>query len=198
MAHHVYPWWLGYFLASPIRKLRHNPDTILSPYVREGMTILEPGPGMGFFTLELARRVGNKGRVVAIDIQQKMLNSLRRRAQRRRVSERIDFRLARSDGMGTSDLNGKVDFVLAFAVVHELPDAGHFLRESFSALKSGGKLLFSEPSNVINEAEFEKSLVLARKAGFSVAEMPTIQSSISAVLVKDAPRRNRRMKKGDG
>jgi predicted methyltransferase len=61
--HRVCPWWLGYLLASPLRRLRHDPSPILAPYLREGMTVLEPGPGMGFFTLELARRVGPSGRV---------------------------------------------------------------------------------------------------------------------------------------
>ncbi len=51
----VCPWWAGYFLASPLRQLFQDPAKILAPYVREGMTVLEPGPGMGFFTLELAR-----------------------------------------------------------------------------------------------------------------------------------------------
>ena len=50
MVHRVCPWWLGYFLASPIRQwLGQDPIKILSPYVREGMIVLEPGPGMGFF-----------------------------------------------------------------------------------------------------------------------------------------------------
>jgi predicted methyltransferase len=62
MSRRICPWWLGYFLASPLRRwLRHDPTKILAPYVREGMTVFEPGPGMGFFTLELARRVGASG-----------------------------------------------------------------------------------------------------------------------------------------
>ena len=59
--HRVCPWWVGYILASPIRKLTHDPAGILAPFVRAGMTVLEPGPGMGFFTLELARLVGPTG-----------------------------------------------------------------------------------------------------------------------------------------
>jgi len=44
MAHRVCPWWIGYLLASPLRRwLGQDPAKILSPYVREGMTILEPG-----------------------------------------------------------------------------------------------------------------------------------------------------------
>jgi len=54
MAHRVCPWWLGYLLASPLRRLLQDPAAIVGPYVREGMTVLEPGPGMGFFTLAMA------------------------------------------------------------------------------------------------------------------------------------------------
>ena len=185
MAHDVCPWWLGYFLASPIRKLRHDPAAILEPYVREGMMVLEPGPGMGFFTLEIARKIGAAGRVIAVDVQQRMIDSLRRRAQRRGVSDRIELRLAMSDTMGISDLIEKVDFVLAFAVVHEMPDAAKFFAESFMALKPGGKLLFSEPSDHITAREFEKSLALAQRVGFFLKGSPAISSSISAELVKN-------------
>jgi hypothetical protein len=54
----VYPWWLGYLLVSRMRRLSQDPGKVLAPYVREGMTVLEPGPCMGFFTLELARLAG--------------------------------------------------------------------------------------------------------------------------------------------
>jgi predicted methyltransferase len=67
-AHRVCPWWIGYLLASPIRKLAQDPKGILSPLVSEGMTVVEPGPGMGFFTFELAKLIGPSGRVIAVDI----------------------------------------------------------------------------------------------------------------------------------
>jgi ubiquinone/menaquinone biosynthesis C-methylase UbiE len=184
MAHDVCPWWLGYLLASPIRKLFYNPSSILAPFVHEGFTVFEPGPGMGFFTLEMARMVGKNGRVVAVDIQPKMIENLARKVQRQGLANRIDLRLANSTGMGINDLTGKVDFILAFAVVHELPDSSLFFKESFAALKPGGRLLFSEPSNHIEQPEFSKSLDLARKAGFKVESMPTIRSNQSVVLVK--------------
>ena len=50
------------------------------------MTVLEPGPGMGFFTLELARIVGPEGRVVAVDVQPKMVEGLQKRARRAGLS----------------------------------------------------------------------------------------------------------------
>ena len=51
MADRVCPWWLGYFLASPIRKLVHDPRSILEAYVKSGMTALDIGCAMGFFSL---------------------------------------------------------------------------------------------------------------------------------------------------
>lgn len=53
---------MGYLLASRLRRwMEGDPTQILSPYVREGMTVLEPGPGMGFFTIPMARLVGERG-----------------------------------------------------------------------------------------------------------------------------------------
>ena len=69
MGKRVCPWWLGYLLASRIRRwISDDPRKLLAPYVREGMTVFEPGPGMGYFTVELARLVGPVGRVVAVDV----------------------------------------------------------------------------------------------------------------------------------
>ena len=88
MANRVCPWWIGYLLASPLRRwLGQDPAKILSPYVREAMTVLEPGPGMGFFTIPLARLVGPSGRVIAVDLQPKMIESLKRRASKAGVLE---------------------------------------------------------------------------------------------------------------
>lgn len=64
MAEHVCPWWIGHLLASPLRKLWQDPHAILAPFVAAGMTALEPGPGVGFFTLELARLVGRGGQAL--------------------------------------------------------------------------------------------------------------------------------------
>ncbi len=76
MSHRVCPWWIGYLLASPIRRWLQDPGAIVGPYVSEGMIVLEPGPGMGFFTLEIARRVGPQGRVIAVELQPRLLFSL--------------------------------------------------------------------------------------------------------------------------
>jgi SAM-dependent methyltransferase len=135
----------------------------------------------------MAQMVGRGGRVVAVDIQPQMIENLQSKAQRAGVAAQVECRLAGPSAMGTKDLAGKVDFVLAFAVVHELPDAKGFFNESFVALKRGGRLLYSEPSNHIDKLEFEKSLNFARQAGFVLESIPMIKSNQSAVLMKRLP-----------
>ena len=87
-SHGVCPWWVD-FLATPFRRLMQDPVPIVTPYVHAGMTVLEPGPGMGFFTLELARLVGPSGHVIAVDVQPQMIAGLRRRARRAGLLDRI-------------------------------------------------------------------------------------------------------------
>ncbi|MBK7711908.1 MAG: methyltransferase domain-containing protein [Bacteroidales bacterium] len=59
-----------------LRRLMHKPAKILSPFIKEGMTVLDMGCGPGFFTAELARLVGEKGKVIAADLQQEMLDKM--------------------------------------------------------------------------------------------------------------------------
>jgi ubiquinone/menaquinone biosynthesis C-methylase UbiE len=180
----VCPWWLGPILASPLRKLVQDPAVILGPHVREGMTVLEPGPGMGFFTLEAARRVGEGGRVVAVDLEPRMLAGLRRRAAKAGLEGRIETRTARRESLGVDDLAGRVDLALAFLVVHELPDQGRFFSELRAALAPGGKVLVIEPRGHVAPASFEASMAAAARAGLrrTPEPGPRVWRSLTAIL----------------
>ncbi len=183
-SHHVCPWWIGYLLASPVRRILQQPAELLAPHVRQGMTVLEPGPGMGFFTLELARLVGSSGRVIAVDVQPRMIAALRRRAAKAGVLDRLDTRLASPDSMGLADLAGLVDFTLAFAVVHELPAAAPFFRQVAEASKPGAQLLFAEPAGHVTASAFDAEIQAARDAGFALVDSPSVRRSRTALLAK--------------
>jgi SAM-dependent methyltransferase len=155
---------------------------VLAAHVRQGMTVLEPGPGMGFFTLELARLAGPSGRVIAVDIQSRMLDGLRRRAAKAGVLERLDARLAARDSLGIADLAGAVDFTLAFAMVHELPAPAPFFREVAGASKPGARLLFAEPAGHVTPFRFDEELQAARDAGFTLVESPSVRRCRAALL----------------
>jgi len=182
MAERVCPWWLGYFHLGPIRKIFENPRKILSPLVKKGMKILEPGCGMGFFTLEAARLAGPEGRVYAVDLQPRMIGALERRVRRARLAGTVEARICPADTMGVSDLDGSIDLVLAFCLVHEVPDAERFFREVRQALRPGGCCVVLEPAGHVSEEAFESTLEAARGAGLSVTAGPDVYKSHTAVL----------------
>jgi len=181
----VCPAWLGSFLASPIRKLIHNPQAILTPYVKEGMTVLDIGCGMGFFSIPLAQMVGPSGKVICVDMQEKMLKGLEKRAQEAGVSTRIETRLCYQNTIGLQDFAEKINFGLAFAVVHEVPDPSRFLAELFATIAPSGTVLLAEPKGHVSENEFTITVSMAQQQGFSVMERPQIFRSRSVLLRKE-------------
>jgi len=185
MGNRVCPWYLGYLLANPLRRLIQNPEEILGGHVKESMTVLEVGPGMGFFSLPMAHLAGESGRVVCVDLQERMLKALMKRAERAGLSARILTRLCTGSSLQIEDLAGKIDFALAFAVLHEVPDPKQFLREIFESLRKGGILLLSEPKGHVTKEDFEVSRAIAHGIGFRVAGRPDIRRSHSLLLSKD-------------
>jgi len=184
VARHVCPFWIGYFLINPLRKLVESPEKLLSAFVQEGMTVLEPGCGMGYFTLPLARLVGPLGRVVAVDLQPRMLRALERRAVRTGLRDRIELRLAGRENLGLGDLAGAVDFAAALYVVHEVPDQAAFFAEVHSTLRPGGRLLVVEPKGHVSAGAFDRTLAAARGAGFDIGDVLVRGGGRSALLVR--------------
>jgi ubiquinone/menaquinone biosynthesis C-methylase UbiE len=184
MARLVCPPWVGYLLLNPLRKLLENPDKILGRFVREGMVVLEPGCGMGYFTLPLARMVGPKGRVVAVEIQSKMLSILERRARKAALLDRIELHQAGAEGLGVEDLLGRVDFAVALHMVHEIPDQSSFFNDVWRALKPGGKLLVVEPRGHVSQDQFEQTVAAAEKIGFEPEAVSSKVGGREALLTK--------------
>ena len=169
-------------LVNPIRRLLENPLAILGPFVREGMTVLEIGPGMGYYSLPLARMVGKSGRVVCVDIQEKMLRGLRRRAIKADLIDRITPVLASQDSLGLAAHQSTIDFAFLFAVVHEVPDKGKFFEAVYRTMKPDGTLLFSEPNGHVKEGDFQKSVELASSKGFAVVKSVDIWRYTSVLM----------------
>lgn len=161
----VCSWHHGHALLNPLRKLVQNPVRLLGPFVQRGMKILEVGPGMGFFTIPLARLAGPDGLVYAVDIQKEMLDGLRKRAVKAGFVKNIECRLTSPETLGVSDLAGGIDFLLAFAVVHEIPDRKGFFKEAFQSLKPGGKFLIADPLSRCTPEEFQGFIRDALSAG---------------------------------
>ena len=180
--HHVCPVWAGYFLASPFRAIFQNPRKILVPYVNQGMHVLDVGCAMGYFSLPLARLVGTNGRVICVDLQQRMLDSLLRRARRKKLDKSIEVRLCGSSSLSVADLAGRIDFALAFAVVHEVSDPSRLFTEIHTVLKPESRVIVAEPKGRVTIPQFEKSIATAEACGFDVVETPKISRSLAVIL----------------
>lgn len=108
MENRVCPWWIGYFLLSPLRKLRQDPEKILAPLVSEGMTCLDAGSAMGYFSLPMARLACPGGRVYCVDLQERMLATLRKRAARAGLDNTVRTIKAAGASLNIDDLKDSV------------------------------------------------------------------------------------------
>jgi ubiquinone/menaquinone biosynthesis C-methylase UbiE len=176
---HVCPWWFAYTFDNFLRRLVHDPRKIFAFLVREGMTVLDVGCGMGYFSIGLAGMVGASGRVIAVDLQEKMLSVLRQRAGKAGVGGRIVTHRCRDDDL---ELRDPVDFALAFWMVHETPDAESFFRQVAAAMKRKSLLLIAEPAFHVTAGEFARIVESARSAGLRRREAPTVRFSRAALF----------------
>jgi len=176
---HVCPWWLAYTFDNPLRRILHPPEKVLSGLVSQGQTVLDIGCGMGHFSLGMARMVGEHGRVIALDLQDQMLDRVRRRAEEQRLSDRLILNKGEVAGL---DMRGEVDFALAFWMVHEVPDQHAFFQSVKGLLKPDGRLLVAEPKIHTSEADLIGSLKIAADAGLRVIANPDISFSRTALL----------------
>jgi 2-polyprenyl-3-methyl-5-hydroxy-6-metoxy-1,4-benzoquinol methylase len=178
----VCPWWLGYLLVSPLRRFLYNPEEILRPYIKEGMNVLDVGCGMGFFSLPIARMIGETGRVVCVDLQERMIKGLIKRAKKAGLADRIDARTCRQNSLEVNDISGKIDFALAFALVHEVPDKESLFSEIYDTLKQDGKLLIVEPKGHVSKKDFGKTISIAEGVGLEALSSIT-ESHIGKAVV---------------
>ena len=185
MKDHVCPWWVGYLLLNPLRKIFQNQKKILSPYISQGMTVLDYGCAMGFFSLPLAKLVKKNGKVICIDLQQKMINILIKRATKAKMINKIKTRLSNNKNFGLYDLSNKIDFVLLFSVVHEVNDKKRLFSQIYNVMKKDSKILIAEPIGHVSNNDFKKSISIAENTGLQKINNPEIKHSHSVLLCKN-------------
>jgi tRNA A58 N-methylase Trm61 len=176
---HVCPWWCCFTFDNPIRRLFQNPYQLLSPYVDDGSTVMDIGPGMGYFTIPLCKLVGKKGRVIAIDIQERMLVELRNRASRVGITDNLITHLSKPTEFG---INEKADFILAFWMIHEVPDQTQFFTNVKMLMNSEARFLIAEPLIHVTSKMFNLTLEKATGVGLKLKETPKISFSRTALF----------------
>lgn len=178
----VCPVELADSLDSKIRRYLQNPQKILKPFVREGMKVLDIGCGPGFFSIELAKMIGDSGKVFAVDLQEGMLQKIRNKIKGTNLEERIYLVKSEQDKFTVPE---KVNFILAFYMVHEVPDKNKLFEALINILDKKGNFLLVEPKLFhVSQKEFNITLQMAEKAGFIISKGPKLLFSFSALLNK--------------
>jgi ubiquinone/menaquinone biosynthesis C-methylase UbiE len=178
---HICPWWLAYTFDNPLRRYLHDPQAIVNAYLQEGMTAIDIGCGMGYFSRSMAKIVGEAGKVISADLQQEMLDVTRKRSEKDGVAQRIRFVRVKEDDILVTD---EVDFALAFWMVHEVSDTKNFFLQVYKILKPTGTFLIAEPRIHVSNIRFEEILSFARESGFTISDTPRIRFSRAVALKK--------------
>lgn len=175
-------------LDTRFRRFLYRPDRLVERYVKVGNRVLDFGCGPGFFTREFARRVGDNGSVIAVDLQEEMLRILQEKMEREGLMPRIRTHQCAPDTLGLPpELNGTIDVAFAVFVVHEVPDPQKLFREISSLLVPGGLFFYSDPPFIVSGREFRTHLAEAESAGFQVVERRLFFVNRAAVLQKVTP-----------
>jgi predicted methyltransferase len=130
------------WLERPEREREERPQQVIDALgIRKGQTVADLGAGSGYFSFRMAPKVGTEGKVLAVDIQEEMLNVVRQRAQREGIKNVVAMRSTTSDAKLPS---ASVDLLLMVDVYHELEYPYEVMQSVVRALKPGGRVALVE------------------------------------------------------
>jgi ubiquinone/menaquinone biosynthesis C-methylase UbiE len=153
------PEFLANAIDNPLRhKIQPPEQTPLRHGIEPGMTVLEVGPGNGTYTMATARRLGDKGKLVAIDIEPKMIDRVKRRIEKEGLKN-IDAQVA--DVYDLPFENGYFDVIYMITVISEIPDPIRAMKECYRVLSPSGTLVFSE---LLFDPDYPRASTLVRMA----------------------------------
>jgi SAM-dependent methyltransferase len=134
------PAALSWVVNNPIRR-RYMRPVLDRVGIGPGERVLELGPGPGAFTVEAARRVGPEGRLIAVDIQPKMIAQVEKQVQEAGLTN-VETHVASACALPLDDAS--VDRTFLITVLPEIPDQDLALAELHRVLRPGGVLSITE------------------------------------------------------
>ncbi len=158
-----------------------NPVALAS--LQEGDIVLDLGSGAGFDCFLAANRVGERGRVIGVDMTQEMLEKARENARRAEYGN-VEFRLGEIENLPLAD--DSVDVVISNCVINLSPDKKRVFAETFRVLRPGGRLMVSDIVLLKELPDFIKDSIEAYIGCLSGAMMKDIYvGTIQSVGFRD-------------
>jgi len=181
-------------MEDPSRAGWQKPEEVVRALsLRPGQAACDVGAGPGYFTFPVARAVGETGRVHAVDVDPRILDSLRQRLRRTDLRN-VTPVLALSDDPLLPP--AACDLVLIVDTYHHFPDGPAYLRRLARSLKPGGRIVNIDfhkrelpvgppPEHKLTREEF---LAQAKAAGLALIEEHTFLPYQYFLVLE--PRRN--------
>lgn len=137
----VFPHQWAFTLLFPIRNIFLSPEQLIKRMeLKEHLTVMELGPGPGYFALKVAQRL-TAGKLVLADIQQQMLDYAQKRFERKSIAN-AEYYLC--DGQQFSFEDNHFDIIYMVTVIGEVEHKDRYMKEIYRMLKEGGMLSISE------------------------------------------------------
>jgi SAM-dependent methyltransferase len=160
------PATLACLVNNPVRRWYMRP-VLDRAGIKPGERVLELGPGPGTFTVRAAQRAGDRGRLIAVDIQPKMIAQVQRRVREAGMTN-VETHVASAHRLPLDD--GSVDRAFLVTVLPEIPDPGRALAELHRVLRPGGTLSVTEEFSDPDHLFLPETVRLVESAGFRLSE----------------------------
>lgn len=180
-------WWTsrrGPAFLDPIFRLFEHPEKIVAPYLRKGYVVADLGCGWGHYSLVLSKMVGPEGKVISVDLADKCIRSLRKKAARR------GFQNIEARALSASDLSfipdQSVDFVFANGLLCSMAvDRQSAVSEMKRILKQDGLAYISlgaaPPLGYVDQIEWYQIL-----SGFNIEDGGPFKGMLALVSLSPA------------
>ncbi|MDH5573437.1 MAG: methyltransferase domain-containing protein [Gammaproteobacteria bacterium] len=159
----VFPPRYAFTLLIPFRRIFLSPQKLIQRLdLKEDHLVLEVGPGPGYFSTHIAKKL-KRGRLVLLDIQQEMLDFAKRRLNKMKITN-VDYKLTDGDSLALE--SNYFDRVLMVAVIGEVDNKEKYIKEIYRVLKEDGILSISELAGDPDKLSIDEIKSLASANGF--------------------------------